>query len=62
MKSQTLLADIGWTRYLNDRNNPKPLIKIPILTKRQEKGQEKIQEELNVTCNHYKDWKLQIHW
>ena len=43
-------------------NNTKPPIKMPRLTKKDKKGQEKTKGELKVARDHYKYWKFHIHW
>ena len=55
------MTDIGIEWYLNNTRNPKPPMNNPRLSKKQ-KEEEKLKGELKVACDHWKDWKIQIHW
>ena len=59
-KHQTVLTDICGKWFLNHMKNTKPPIKIPRLDKKRKKGTRKIQGELKVVYDHYKDWKFHI--
>ena len=55
------MTDIGGEWYLNNMRNTKPPMNNPRLSKKQ-KEEEKLKGELKFACDHWKDWKIQIHW
>ena len=55
-------TDIGGQCYLNNKCNPKPPMKSHRLSKKQQEEDKKLKGELKVVCDHWKDWKFQIHW
>ena len=61
-KSQTLLTYIGSHLYLHNIFNPKPYMKNTRLCKKQQQQQEKLKGLFKGACDHWKYWKLQIHW
>ena len=42
--------------------NPKPSMDKPRLSNIQQKQQNKIKVQLKVPCDHWEDWRSQIHW
>ena len=61
-KCQTFLTDIGGELYLNNMHNPKPPMENPRLSNKKQQQEDKLKGELEVACDRWKDWKLQIHW
>ena len=56
------MIDIGGYCFINTMRNPKPPMKNKRLGKKQKEQKDKLKGELKVACDHWKDWKFQIHW